>query len=122
MRRRDFFGAASLAAFLGPASTVTTAQTSADYDDLGDGSVIRRDWVNRLVALSTPVLTHLADGTLRTAMPVEGEPDRRAVTHLEAVGRTLAGLAPWLDLPDDGTEEAGTRARLAALAREGLRR
>jgi hypothetical protein len=55
-------------------------------------------------------------------MPVEGGEDRRAVTHLEAVGRTLAGLAPWLELPDDGSHDARTPARLRGLAHEGLRR
>ena len=37
-------------------------------------------------------------------MPVEqaAGADRRNVTHLEALGRLLAGLAPWIELaPDD---------------------
>src|SRR6185436_17278485 len=66
--------------------------------------------------------SHLAEGTLRSAMPVEGEEDRRAVTHLEAVGRTLADLAPWLELPDDGSDESRVRTELRAFAHEGLGR
>ncbi|MGH9352441.1 MAG: DUF2264 domain-containing protein, partial [Terriglobia bacterium] len=49
-----------------------------------------------------PVLSHLAEGRLRKEMPVEcptgSVKSRRKVTHLEAVGRTLCGIAPWLEL------------------------
>src|SRR5690242_21207571 len=52
-------------------------------------------------------------------MPVEQAPgtDRRSVTHLEAIGRLLAGIAPWLELGEDGTDEGRLRARYADLAR-----
>ena len=121
MRRRDFLHAASLSAIV-PAAARAAGSPEAAEHDLADGAVVRAQWVERLTAIATPVLTHLADGTLREAMPVEGGADRAAVTHLEAVGRTLAGVAPWFELPDDGTGEARTRARLRGLAREGLRR
>jgi len=42
------------------------------------------------------------------------------VSHLEAIGRLLAGLAPWLALPADDTPEGRLRARLADLARRGI--
>ena len=38
-------------------------------------------------------------------MPVEvkdGASDRHLFTHLEAIGRSLSGLGPWLELPSDG--------------------
>ena len=56
-------------------------------------------------------------------MPVEGHPsskDRPQFTHLEALGRLLAGLAPWLELADDSSPEGRQRSRWAALAREGI--
>jgi hypothetical protein len=121
VRRRDFLHTAGLAA-LSPATNRLTASSTPDGDPLADGAVVRRQWVDRLVKLASPVLAHLADGTLRAAMPVEGGEDRRAVTHLEAVGRTLAGLAPWLELPDAGDEESKMRSQLRSLAQEGLRR
>ena len=45
-------------------------------------------------------------------MPVEqaAGADRRSVTHLEALGRLIAGLAPWIELPADSTRR-GARAR-----------
>ena len=45
-------------------------------------------------------LTALAERRLKQIMPVEGHPsskDRPQYTHLEGLGRLLAGLAPWLD-------------------------
>jgi hypothetical protein len=53
-------------------------------------------------------------------MPVEGLPERRSVTHLEALGRLLAGVAPWLELGDDRTDEGRLRGRYADLARRAI--
>ena len=71
--------------------------------------------------MAEPVLSHLAAGTLKRSMPVEGGSDRRAVTHLEALGRTLAGVAPWIELPAEETEEGRVRAWFAGLAADALR-
>jgi hypothetical protein len=46
--------------------------------------------------------------------------DRRPVTHLEAFGRLLAGIAPWVELGADATDEGQTRDRYATLARRAL--
>ena len=61
--------------------------------------------------LAEPVLTNLAAGTLKARMPVEqaAGATRQTVTHLEALGRLLAGLAPWLELPGDETPEGRLR-------------
>jgi len=56
-------------------------------------------------------------------MPVEtvpGATGRDAVTHLEAVGRTLMGLAPWLALPAPSDAEGRQRAEFLGLVRDGL--
>jgi hypothetical protein len=58
-------------------------------------------------------------------MPVEcvtgNVADRRRYTHLEALGRLLAGIAPWLEaaLPAGGERDA--QQRYAKLAREAIR-
>ena len=58
-------------------------------------------------------------------MPVEQAPgaDRRSVTHLEALGRLIAGIAPWIELPADATRR-GTRCAPATpqLARRAIAR
>ena len=85
----------------------------------------RDEWVRIATQLADPVLTALAAGRLRATMPVElsatANAERRQYAHLEAVGRLLAGIAPWLELGGDASAEGTARARLAGLAREGLR-
>jgi hypothetical protein len=84
----------------------------------------RAFWTDVLHRLAAPVLTNLAGGTLKTRMPVEQAPgaDRRSVTHLEALGRLIAGIAPWLELPADDTAEGRLRAEQADLARRAIAR
>src|SRR5207253_11519431 len=85
----------------------------------------RQFWLDVLTRLAQPVLTNLAEGRLRQRMPVEiapaGNPERRDYTHLEAVGRLLTGIAPWLELGGDASPEGEQRQRYADLARRGLR-
>jgi hypothetical protein len=83
---------------------------------------IRTRWIELLTAIARPVLSAAADGRLRRDMPVEQRPadqggsgDRTKFTHLEAIGRTLAGAAPWLERAE------GEAAPTAQLAREALR-
>ena len=82
----------------------------------------RETWVGVAERLAEPVLTNLARGTLKARMPVEevAGAGRGAVTHLEAFGRLLAGIAPWLELPADDGGEGRLRARYAGLARQAL--
>src|SRR5690349_18888382 len=57
-------------------------------------------------------------------MPVEqaAGANRQNVTHLEAVGRLLAGMAPWIELPADATAEGTLRAQYADLAHRAIAR
>jgi len=80
------------------------------------GTEDREYWVNTLYKIVYPVVHNLAEGTLKKNMPVEKAPGyslkAEKVTYLEAVGRTMAGLAPWLVLPDDDTKEGKLRKQL----------
>lgn len=49
------------------------------------------------------------------------DPDRREVSYLEAVGRTLCRIAPWLELGADDTEEGQLRAKMIDLTVRGLK-
>ena len=54
-------------------------------------------WVETMTRIAEPVLSHLADGTLKADMPFESfstNPLRREVSYLEAFGRTVCGIAP----------------------------
>jgi hypothetical protein len=76
------------------ASAVGSGAASRDATAEGRGG-----WKARAQKLAEPVLSNLAAGTLRARMPVEqaANTDRRNVTHLEAFGRLLAGIAPWIE-------------------------
>ena len=77
-----------------------------------------------MTRLADPVLKNLANGTLKARMPVEQAPkaDRRAVSHLEALGRLVAGIAPWIELAADETSEGRQRAEYADLTRRAIAR
>src|SRR4051812_9527173 len=81
-------------------------------------------WVATLQRIAEPVLTHLSQVKLRAAMPVEAphhnEADRRSYTYLEAIGRLLAGIAPWLESGSDDGAEGDLRRRYAELARASV--
>ncbi len=85
----------------------------------------RAYWLRVLANLGEPVLRNLAAGTLKRNMPVEcvtGKPDeRRRYTHLEALGRLLAGIAPWLEASLPPGAERDLQQRYAALARDAIR-
>ncbi len=84
----------------------------------------RAAWIAMLARVAEPVLANLAANQLKARMPVEAAQghveDRRAVTHLEALGRTLGGVAPWLGVTGAVETEERTRARFAKLARQAL--
>jgi hypothetical protein len=87
----------------------------------GENPDSRDYWINILQKIAGPVLRHLSAGTLKASMPVESTAnDRDKYTYLEAFGRTLAGIAPWLELGPDETTEGELRAHYIDLARQSL--
>ena len=96
---------------------ITEIQTTGAQD--------RTTWVKLLWKISYPVIHNLAEGTLHQNMPIESRSGETAgykdMTHLEAVGRTLAGVAPWLALPDDDTEEGKLRKQMREEVLKGLK-
>ena len=126
-QRREFIRRLSALGVGLPMARVATRHHPASVGATQPPSPESRDeWVRLATRLADPVLGALAAGRLRATMPVElsatATAERREYAHLEAVGRLLAGLAPWLELGADATPEGATRGRLAALTREGLRR
>lgn len=97
------------------------ASTQASTSPAQDGTT-RGQWVSLAKRVSLPVLEALARRSLRHSMPVEAiDPiDRARFTHLEALGRTLMGIAPWLEATGLAPEEEAARARVASLCREAL--
>ena len=122
MNRRGFLErAGASAAGMAVGGAVPGTQPARGGTGPGPGTE-REYWVSVASRLAEPVLTNLARGTLKARMPVEevAGAGRASVTYLEAFGRLLAGIAPWLELPADTTPEGRTRARYADLARQGI--
>ncbi len=86
----------------------------------------RPRWLAWLERLARPVLETAAAGELATVLPQDVHPDAPArpaeTTPLEAFGRTLAGIAPWLALAEVPADEIELQHELRALALTGLKR
>ena len=80
----------------------------------------RRIWLENMLRIAGPVLENLANRTLKANMPVKGKVDRTDVAHLEALGRLLCGMAPWLESDPQSKEEDSLRKRYANLARASI--
>ena len=65
----------------------------------------RREWVADLLKITGPVLDHLAEGKLKECMPLDFHGDRADFAPLEAFGRSMLGLAPWLEAEGLDEEE-----------------
>jgi len=118
VNRREFITRAAATSALTSIATPATSQKPASAP--GD----RELWVGVARKLADPVLTNLARGTLKTRMPVEqaAGANRQNVTHLEALGRLMAGIAPWLELAPDETPEGRLRATYRGLATSAISR
>ncbi len=107
----------TIAGLSAAAAAQSVPQSAAESD--------RAYWTGLLSKLAEPVLENLARGTLKRNMPVEcaagHQADRRNYTHLEAIARLLAGIAPWIEAPLEAGAERNLQQRYAALAREAIR-
>ena len=104
--RRSMLGAA--------AGTAMAAQVAAAVSTEND----REYWIRTLRKVGDPVLTALSQRRLKAEMPVEAHEnvtDRRNYTYLEALGRLLAGMAPWLE-----SNESDVSRHYADLARKSI--
>ena len=86
-------------------------------------SSLRSHWLSYLERVVTPPLSALAEERLKATMPVESttsRAEREPFTHLEALGRTLSGLAPWLELDRVPDAERELQAKTRLLARQAI--
>src|SRR5581483_8145949 len=116
--RRDFLqdlAVASVATTALPGRVALSAKAT--------GSEERRYWLEVLQRIARPVLNNLAQRQLKIKMPIEARPtatDRHKYSHLEALGRLLAGIAPWLELNSLTGAEERLRNAHAELARAAI--
>lgn len=85
-----------------------------------DSNPDRAYWSDLAYRIAHPVLSNMAEGKLQKVMQVEVSPNwdgrDKSVTYMETFGRLMAGIAPWLALPDDGTDEGRKRSELREMA------
>ena len=81
----------------------------------------REVWVDIMYQMAEPVLRNMAAGTLQQNMTLENggleisptwDGRDKKVSYMECFARLMAGLAPWLSLPDDDTAEGAKRKQL----------
>jgi hypothetical protein len=125
--RRDFIKSVAAAGLSGAVGLPRVESAGADSPALGpdatrSGSEDRRYWLSVLERIAEPVMGNLARRELGKNMPVEtADPDkRRQYAHLEAFGRLLAAMAPWLDAPGLHGEEAEKQSKWIELTHRAL--
>ena len=75
----------------------------------------REIWLSYLDKVARPVMSNLACNQLKERMPVivpmcsDDPVNRKKVAYLEAFGRTLSGIAPWLNSEGGSKEEVALR-------------
>ncbi|MCR4613229.1 MAG: DUF2264 domain-containing protein [Bacteroidaceae bacterium] len=81
----------------------------------------REVWVDIMYQMAEPVLRNMAEGKLQQNMTLENggleisptwDGRDKKVSYMECFARLMAGLAPWLSLPDDDTAEGAKRRQL----------
>ena len=79
-------------------------------------------WVSTLQKIAFPVLNNLARGSLRKNMPYESNStDGQKFTYLEAFARVFNGIAPWLELGVDNSEEGKVRAKYIQMTLKSIK-
>lgn len=103
---------------------LATPLVSSLYATEPANSSDRETWIHLLTRVADSVLSALSKQELKATMPVEAphgnEADRRQYTYLEALGRLLCGLSPWLESGDNEGPERDMRAHYADLSRQAI--
>ena len=95
------------------------------HAQIHSGQEDRAYWVSVLSQVADPLLNNMSKGELKKNMPVETvsgvpNPSNVRTTHLEALGRLLVGMAPWLELGPDNTQEGQLREKYIRLMIESI--
>lgn len=80
----------------------------------------RQFWVDTMEKIVEPVLSALAEGNLRKKLPESLHKDRSVYASLEAFGRTVSGIAPWLAAENLSEEEKGRQEKYILLVQKGV--
>ena len=82
----------------------------------------RMFWVSTMQKIAFPVLNNLSRGSLRKTMPFESNTNEgQKFAYLEAFARVFNGIAPWLELGADTSEEGKVREKYIRLTLQSIR-
>ncbi|WP_240452821.1 MULTISPECIES: DUF2264 domain-containing protein [Sphingobacterium] len=127
MKRRSLLKGVALGSFFGMIGGVF----AKDNKDLEEENVLvkskvddRAYWVSVLTKIATPILENISKQEFCKNMPMQVSPSYGNrdpnLGYLEAFARLLSGMAPWLALPDDHTEEGKLRKKFREQALLGV--
>ncbi|WP_342647647.1 DUF2264 domain-containing protein [Mucilaginibacter sp. CSA2-8R] len=86
----------------------------------------RKQWLAYLDRVARPVMQNISQNQLKANMPVvtsgaiDNKEQRSKVAYLEAFGRTLCGIAPWLQLEGGNPSEVKMRDQYRQWALQGI--
>jgi hypothetical protein len=116
-RRKFLKGSVALGALSAIRTTAVASPAASQRND-------REYWLQVLARISGPVLKTLSERKLKAEMPVEAPhgnvEDRRQFTYLEAMGRLLTGIAPWLESGPQTGSEGALRSQYADWSRMAI--
>jgi len=118
MKRRNFIQLSSILSFVGLAPAISRASDYPVTDNIlgTNGLKDRIYWVRLLDKIASPILSNMSKGELRKNMPMDYSPAwdsrNKEVAYMEAIGRLIVGLAPFVSLPDDDSEEGRIRLKM----------
>jgi hypothetical protein len=120
--RREFLKSATLLGIAGMAGTQMSHAGGLSAAPLKSDTNQRHYWVEVTKKIAMPVLKNLAEEKLKKAMPVEATivKYRWRYTHLEAFGRLMCGIAPWLGAQKLDEAEAAHQKVFIILAQTSL--
>jgi hypothetical protein len=91
-----------------------------------NGTTTRQVWITYMDKVARPVMSTIAQDKLKADMPVllsttiDNKDSRSKVAYLEAFGRTLSGIAPWLQLEGGNAAEIKLRDQYRIWALQGI--
>jgi hypothetical protein len=116
--RRQFLRGGIALGAISPIDAIPAIQSSSSaVDD-------RQFWLDVVAKVAEPVLRSASQKRLKADMPVEAPhgnvAERRQFTYLEALGRLLSGIAPWLETGADSGAEGKLRNQYAEWSRMAI--
>lgn len=81
----------------------------------------REIWLSSMEKIAVPVLSALAENKLKQTFPLSFHEQRSEYAPLEAFGRTLCGIAPYLEAQGLEKEEKARQQKLLSLSQKAIK-